>query len=82
MHTLEFPLVGELALVSSRQRAEVDRELRLLLAVKLFELGRVSLGQAAEIAGRGKVEFIDELGRLCVPLIDYDDLDAEFEFGA
>jgi predicted HTH domain antitoxin len=60
----------------------VDRELRLLLAVKLFELGRVSLGQAAEMAGRGKVEFIDELGRLRVPLIDYDDLDAEFEFGA
>ncbi len=79
MHTREFPLVGELALVSSRRREQVDRELRLLLAVKLFEVGRVSLGQAAVVAGRGKIEFMDELGRLHIPMIDYDDLDAEFD---
>ncbi len=82
MHTLEFPLVGELALVSSPRREEVDRELRLLLAAKLFEVGRVSLGQAAMVAGLGKIEFIDELGRLRIPLIDYDDLDAEFDVPA
>lgn len=51
-------------------------------AVKLFEVGRVSLGQVAEFAGQGKIEFMDELGRLRIPLIDYDDLDAEFDVPA
>ena len=34
------------------------RELRLLAAVKLFELGRLSSGRAAELAGMPRVEFL------------------------
>jgi predicted HTH domain antitoxin len=39
------------------------RELRILAAVKLYELGRLSSGQAAELAGMPRVEFLLELGR-------------------
>jgi predicted HTH domain antitoxin len=39
------------------------RELRILAAVKLFELGRLSSGRAAELAGMSRVEFLLELGR-------------------
>ena len=38
-------------------------ELRMLAAVKLFELGRLSSGRAAELAGMGRMEFILSLGR-------------------
>jgi predicted HTH domain antitoxin len=38
-------------------------ELRLLAAIKLYELGRLSSGRAAELAGMAKVEFLLELGR-------------------
>ena len=34
------------------------RELRMLAAVKLFELGRLSSGRAAELAGMVRVEFL------------------------
>jgi predicted HTH domain antitoxin len=39
------------------------RELRMLAAVKLYELGRLSSGRAAELAGMSRVEFLLELGR-------------------
>ncbi|MCP4668026.1 MAG: UPF0175 family protein [Deltaproteobacteria bacterium] len=39
------------------------RELRILAAMKLYELGRLSSGRAAELAGMPRVEFLLELGR-------------------
>lgn len=39
------------------------RELRIRAAVKLYELGRLSSGRAAELAGMARVEFLLELGR-------------------
>jgi predicted HTH domain antitoxin len=39
------------------------RELSVLAAVKLYELGRLSSGRAAELAGMTRVEFLLILGR-------------------
>jgi len=39
------------------------QELRMLAAVKLYELGRLSSGRAAELAGMSRVEFLLNLGR-------------------
>jgi len=39
------------------------RELSMLAAVKLYELGRLSSGRAAELAGMARVEFLLALGR-------------------
>jgi predicted HTH domain antitoxin len=39
------------------------KELRVLAAVKLYELGRLSCGRSAELAGMGAVEFLFELRR-------------------
>jgi predicted HTH domain antitoxin len=39
------------------------RELRILAAVKLYELGRLSSGRAADLAGMPRVEFLLALGR-------------------
>jgi predicted HTH domain antitoxin len=39
------------------------RELRMLGAVKLFEMGRLSSGRAAELAGMARVEFLINLNR-------------------
>jgi predicted HTH domain antitoxin len=37
-------------------------ELRLLLAAALYEQGRISLGQGAEMAGLSKRAFMESLG--------------------
>jgi predicted HTH domain antitoxin len=54
-------------------------EARLLLTVKLFETGKVSLGQAAKLAGYSKRTFIELLGKMGVPVINYPASDLERE---
>ncbi|MBI2975688.1 MAG: UPF0175 family protein, partial [Chloroflexi bacterium] len=39
------------------------REILVLAAVKLFEIGRLSSGRAAELAGMSRVEFLLSLNR-------------------
>jgi predicted HTH domain antitoxin len=46
-------------------------EAKLLLAVKLYEVGKVSLGQAAKLAGFSKRAFMEVLGLHGVPIFDY-----------
>jgi predicted HTH domain antitoxin len=81
MHSLPIPHFDDLAVASGRSPAELERELRLLLAVKLFEVKRVSTGQAADIAGLSRFAFLDELAKLGVAAIDFDPGEAEQEFG-
>jgi len=54
-------------------------EARLLLMVKLFETGRITLGQAAKLAGYSKPTFIELLGKMGVPVIDYPAEDLQQE---
>ena len=42
------------------------REMRLVAAVKWYEMGQVSQGKAAEIAGLSREAFITALGRFGV----------------
>jgi predicted HTH domain antitoxin len=46
-------------------------EARLLLMIKLFETGRLSLGQAARMAGYSKKAFMELLAKAGVPVLDY-----------
>lgn len=56
-------------------------EAQILLAVKLFETKRVSLGQAARIAGYSKRAFIEILGKNNVSVINYSPDDLHEELG-
>lgn len=56
-----------------------SEEARLMLFVKLFETGKLSLGQAAKLAGYSKRTFIELLGKMGVPVIDYPAEDLERE---
>jgi len=51
-------------------REEFEREAKMAMAAKLFELGRISSGTAAEIAGIPRVRFLLQLSVYGVPMID------------
>ncbi len=46
-----------------RRESELDKELRMASALKLFELGRISSGLAARLAGTSRVEFLLTCGQ-------------------
>jgi len=46
-------------------------EAKLLLAIKLFEVGKASLGQAAKLAELSKRTFMEIPGRYKVPVFHY-----------
>lgn len=49
-----------------------DFELKMIIAAKLYELGKLSSGQAAEVAGLSKRAFIELLGKYNVSVFGYD----------
>jgi len=53
----------KILLAEKTDAASFAKELRILAAVKLYELGRLSSGRAAELAGMPRVEFLLTLGR-------------------
>lgn len=48
-----------------------EEEAKLFLALKLFEIGRLSAGQAAELAGYSKRTFLELLGKHGIAWLDY-----------
>lgn len=58
-----------------------ERELLTILASKLYEQGKLSLGQAAKLAGYSKRSFMEILGSYGVSVFNYseDELDSDLE---
>jgi predicted HTH domain antitoxin len=50
------------ALAEKMEAKEFAMHLRVLAAMKLYELGRFSSGRAAELAGMTRVEFLSRAG--------------------
>jgi predicted HTH domain antitoxin len=58
-----------------------DREAKMLLASRLYEKGKLSLGQAAEMVGLSKRAFMEILGDYDVSIFNYppEDLDNDIK---
>lgn len=50
-------------------------EAKLAMAIKLFEMKRLSSGMAALLIGMSRMQFLGELHRYGVPMIDLDETD-------
>ena len=57
-------------------------EAKFMLALKLFEVGRLSSGKAGKLCGMGRVEFLLAAGRAGVPVAVLDDDELSAEFGS
>jgi predicted HTH domain antitoxin len=67
-------------LQSVSQNVSQDK-LRLILALNLYKVGELSLGQAAEAARLTKRQFIDVLGNQHIPVLNYSAGELREEIG-
>lgn len=49
------------------------REAKLAMAIKLYEMKRLSSGMSASLIDISRLQFLAELHRFSVPVIDLDD---------
>lgn len=73
--TVEYPETLPDTLHMSR--GEFEREARLAMAVKLFETGKLTSGQAARLAAMSRIGFLFEVGRFGVSSVQIDPAELE-----
>jgi predicted HTH domain antitoxin len=61
-----------------------EKEISIMLAAKLYDLGKMSLGQAANLVGLNKEEFMNELGKYNVSVFGetLEELEQELKSGS
>lgn len=74
---VEYP--EDLAQAIQSTPEETEAQILLMAALKMFELGKLSSGKAAELAGLSRVEFLEACGRYRVSPFNYpaDELEGE-----
>ena len=75
--TIKYPSGLEHSVRMTRE--EIEQHIRLMAALKMFELGKISSGKAAELAGMSRVEFFEACGRYRVSVFNYPREDVEEE---
>ena len=81
MQTISIDLPDTAFAALRKAPDEFAREMRIAAAVKWYELGELSQGKAAEVAGLTRAEFIDALTRFKVSPLQYSAAELSEELG-
>jgi len=75
---IEYPEAWTAAAGSTAERFET--EARMALAMKLFEMGRLTSGQAAQLAGVSRIAFLLNCPQWNVSAVNWDAAEIAAEF--
>lgn len=81
MQTLQIQYPDGFELAVGITPEELEYQIKLMAALKMFELGKISSGKAAELLGTTRVDFFTICGRYKISLFNYspDELKRELE---
>lgn len=81
MSTLAITYHDSLLATLNESHLEFEKEARRALALKLYELGRITSGQAAEMAGVSRVDLLLDCTVYGTPSVKWDEEELTAEFG-
>ena len=79
--TIEVPYPDDLPEAIGKTPHEFEEEIRFLVVAKFYEMGSISSGRAAELAGMPRVEFLTKLGHYRISVFNYslEELEREIQ---
>ena len=83
MNTITVELPEQVQQALNRTPGEMGRDVRLYSALMLYQLGKLSSGMAAQMAGISRVEFLNLCGEYGISVFQYtpEELAAELADG-
>ncbi|MCX6864676.1 MAG: UPF0175 family protein [Verrucomicrobia bacterium] len=73
MRALEIPVPDDLDLAIGSSHNELTQMARTAFALRLFELGKITSGRAADIAGMPRRRFLLETAHHGIPSVSWDE---------
>ncbi|OGF65714.1 MAG: hypothetical protein A2Y62_10405 [Candidatus Fischerbacteria bacterium RBG_13_37_8] len=71
-HALSIKYSEDILLSLKENKEEFEKEAKFLLALKLYELGKISSGKASKLAGITRVQFLLKLAHYKVSPFQVD----------
>jgi len=79
MEKIEIDLPEDIifAMRGAKRPGDIQKKMKMALAILLFQEGAISLGKATELAGISRVKFTEVLKEHGIPTYVYDEKDFE-----
>lgn len=79
---IELSIPGEIMLTLNKNTKELSDDIKKIIAVELYNTGKLSLGKSSELANLCKADFIKLLSERGYSLFNWDNEEIEFELDA
>jgi predicted HTH domain antitoxin len=72
MTELKLNVPEEILYTLNETKNDFIKKMKLYTAIELYKIQKLSMGKASELAEMNKIDFMFELGKYEIPVINYD----------